>query len=177
MSSFDFKRENCVRTFIFDSVEMQQDDSDWREVATVADSLAYTIKNLTHDVKYKFRVRAENVHGYSEPSHPTEEIVIKQPSDESIPVPEVPQVRAGGDFRARFEVLEELGKGRFGIVHKVIERESGATLAAKIIKCIKAIDRKKVQDEIVIMESLQHPKLLQLSASFETQKEIVMVME
>lgn len=157
---------------------MQQDDSDWREVATVADSLAYTVKNLTHDVKYKFRVRAENVHGYSEPSQPTEAIVIEKKMPAAVETTaEVPQVRAGGDFRTRFEVLEELGKGRFGIVHKVIERDSGATLAAKIIKCIKAIDRKKVQDEIVIMRSLQHPKLLQLSASFETQKEIVMVME
>jgi serine/threonine protein kinase len=157
---------------------MQENESEWKEVATVADSLAYTVKNLTQGPKYRFRVRAENVHGYSEPSQPTDEIILTKPLEESNEkIVEVPQVKSGGDFRTRFEILEELGKGRFGVVHKVIEKESGATLAAKIIKCIKAIDRKKVQDEIKIMESLQHPKLLQLSASFETQKEIIMVME
>lgn len=156
---------------------MQQNGGEWNEVATVADSLAYTVENLTHAVRYKFRVRAENVHGYSEPSQPTDEIILSSPHEQQIEASEVPQVKSGGDFRERFEILEELGKGRFGVVHKVIEKESGATLAAKIIKCIKAIDRKKVQDEIKIMKSLQHPKILQLSASFETQKEIIMVME
>lgn len=158
---------------------MQQDDDEWKEVATVADSLAYTVKNLTHDIKYRFRVRAENVHGYSEPSQSTDDIFLtKQIDRENFErADNVPQIKSGGDFRARFDIFEELGKGRFGVVHKVIEKESGVTLAAKIIKCIKAIDRKKVQEEIEIMKSLQHPKLLQLSASFETQKEIIMVME
>jgi serine/threonine protein kinase len=164
---------------------MQQNDGEWREVATVADSLAFTVKNLTPDVKYKFRVRAQNVHGNSPPSKSTGEISLVKPIDvseeeqeceESFPQ-ETPYVKAGGDFKARFEIMEELGKGRFGTVHRVTERETGLILAAKIIKCIKAMDRKKVQDEIKIMKSLQHPKLLQLSASFETQKEIIMVME
>lgn len=74
-------------------------------------------------------------------------------------------------------MLEELGKGRFGVVHRVIERDTEQTLAAKIIKCIKAKDRVKVQEEISIMKSLKHAKLLQLAASFESAREIVMVME
>lgn len=156
---------------------MEQDGGDWMEVAAVADTLAYTVKNLTHGVKYRFRVRAENVHGYSEPSRSTDEIILDKSNDDSDEVLKVPQIRSGGDFRTRFETLEELGKGRFGIVYKVVEKDSGAVLAAKIIKCIKAVDRKKVQEEINIMKALQHPKLLQLSASFETQKEIIMVME
>lgn len=161
-----------------DSLEMQQQGGDWTEVATVADSLAYTVKNLMQNVTYKFRVRAENVHGYSQPSQPTQAIILAPPFvEDKKESTEVPLIKSGGDFRTRFDTLEELGKGRFGVVHKVVEKESGAILAAKIIKCIKAIDRKKVQDEINIMKSLQHPKLLQLSASFETQKEIIMLME
>lgn len=156
---------------------MQQDGGEWTEVAAVADTLAYTVKNLTHGVNYRFRVRAENVHGYSEPSLPTNEITLDKLSDQSDEVLQVPQIRSGGDFRTRFDTLKELGKGRFGIVYKVVEKDSGVIMAAKIIKCIKAVDRKKVQEEIKIMESLQHPKLLQLSASFEAQKEIIMVME
>ena len=161
---------------------MQQDDGEWREVAIVADSLAYTVKNLVHDVKYRFRVRAQNIHGLSAPSKSTEEIILVKPIDLECEKADgtnssVPQIKTGGDFKTRFDILEELGKGRFGTVHRVMERETHLILAAKIIKCIKAMDRKKVQDEIKIMKSLQHPKLLQLSASFESQKEIIMVME
>lgn len=159
---------------------MQQDEDEWVEVATIVDSLAYTVKNLIHDIKYKFRVRAKNVHGKSLPSKSTEEIILEKPVEEEGEedvTTVIPEVKPGGDFKTRFEMMEELGKGRFGTVHRVSERETGLILAAKIIKCIKAIDRKKVQDEIKIMKSLQHPKLLQLSASFETQKEIIMVME
>jgi len=160
---------------------MQQDGGDWKEVATVADSLAYTVKNLSQGIKYKFRVRAENVHGFSVPSKSTDEIVLSKPIDDDdeneTRSTTIPQIKSGGDFRTRFETGEELGKGRFGVVYKVTERETGVVLAAKIIKCIKALDRRKVQDEITIMKCLQHPKLLQLSASFELPKEIIMVME
>lgn len=167
---------------------MQQDDGEWKEVATVEDSLAYTVKHLVQDVKYRFRVRAKNIHGSSPASKSTGEIVLVKPMDMNVEDVEreeeedvyshaVPHVKSGGDFKTRFDMLEELGKGRFGTVHRVMERETGLILAAKIIKCIKAMDRKKVQDEIKIMKSLQHPKLLQLSASFESQKEIIMVME
>lgn len=74
-------------------------------------------------------------------------------------------------------MLDELGKGRFGIVHKVQEIATGRVLAAKVIKCLKAKDKVKVQEEITIMNQLKHPKLLQLAACFETPKEIIMVME
>lgn len=87
-------------------------------------------------------------------------------------------IKAGGDFKDRFDILEELGKGRFGVVYKVQEKEEAKRIcAAKIIKCIKSRDRVKVQEEISIMKSLKHPKLLQLAASFESSREIVMVME
>lgn len=87
------------------------------------------------------------------------------------------EVSSDGDFKSRFQVLEELGKGRFGVVYRVQETDTGRVLAAKIIKCLKAKDRTKVQEEIAIMRQLKHPKLLQLAASFEAAKEIVMVME
>lgn len=86
-------------------------------------------------------------------------------------------LKSGGDFKSRFEVVDELGKGRFGVVYKVIEKETRHTLAAKIVKCIKTIDKQKVHEEIAIMRKLKHPKLLQLAATFENPKEIIMVME
>lgn len=60
---------------------MQQDDKEWMEIASVVDSLAYTVKNLSFDTTYRFRVRAENVHGLSEPSESSDDVVLEQPSE------------------------------------------------------------------------------------------------
>ncbi|XP_033149170.1 myosin light chain kinase, smooth muscle isoform X4 [Drosophila busckii] len=159
-----------------------KDNAKWQEVAHVVDSLAYTIKDLQAQLQYRFRVRAENIHGRSAASQVSELVQLLPRSettvDSSSRNTDVVSVQAGGDFKARFEIIEELGKGRFGIVYKVQERaQPQQQLAAKVIKCIKASDRQKVLEEICIMRSLQHPKLLQLAASFESPREIVMVME
>lgn len=81
------------------------------------------------------------------------------------------------DFDERFNVQEELGKGRFGTVHKVVERSSGTRYAAKRVKCIRHSDRARVEDEIAMMNDLQHPRLLQLAAAFHCGKQIIMLLE
>lgn len=97
--------------------------------------------------------------------------------DQSEFEPRIVTLEPGSDFNARYEVLEELGKGRFGIVYKVQEKTTAQKLAAKFIKCRTAKDKTKVQDEIDIMNLLRHPKLLQLAASFDKPKEMIMVTE
>ncbi|XP_065370324.1 muscle M-line assembly protein unc-89 isoform X7 [Calliphora vicina] len=175
----------CMITgFIIEMQELLSADSNenvaaWLEIASVVDSLAYTVKDLKPLCTYRFRVRAENVHGRSEPSLPSDRVhVTEEIEDLNEDFHKSISIKAGGDFKSRFEVLEELGKGRFGVVYKVQEKEEPKRIcAAKIIKCIKSRDRVKVQEEISIMKSLKHPKLLQLAASFESSREIVMVME
>lgn len=140
------------------SLEVQENDGDWMEYATIVDSLAYTIKNLKTGSQYRFRVRAKNIHGCSASSLCSEVVTIDANNVQS-PAHEVTTilrsmsetihgsemtVRQGGDFRSRFILEEELGKGRFGVVRRVIERETDQVLAAKIVKCIKAKDKLKV---------------------------------
>ncbi|XP_055839411.1 myosin light chain kinase, smooth muscle-like isoform X1 [Episyrphus balteatus] len=159
-------------------IEMQEENNgEWKEIATVVDSLAYTVKNLTPESAYRFRVRAENIHGRSEPSLASDRVEIAGQEVANEDFQKTISIKSGGDFKHRFEIIEELGKGRFGVVYKVQEKDTSQILAAKVIKCIKSIDRQKVKEEISIMQSLQHPKLLQLAASFESPREIVMVME
>ncbi|XP_050743273.1 titin isoform X48 [Drosophila biarmipes] len=176
----------CMITgFIIEMQTLGEDcDADnWQQVTRVVDTLAYTVKNLQPQRQYRFRIRAENIHGRSEPGQASELVQItgkpqRSTADASDLFGQSVSVQSGGDFKSRFEIIEELGKGRFGIVYKVQERgQPEQLLAAKVIKCIKAHDRQKVLEEISIMRSLQHPKLLQLAASFESPREIVMVME
>lgn len=142
------------------SLEMQENDNEWLEYATIVDSLAYTIKDLKVGSCYRFRVRAKNIHGCSSASLCSEIVTINMTNDLNTVKNKTASilrtmsetnydnemtVRAGGDFRSRFILEEELGKGRFGVVHRVVERETGHVLAAKIVKCIKAKDKLKVR--------------------------------
>lgn len=146
-------------SFFFYRLQIQENDYDWKDYAFIEDSLAYTVKDLNPSSTYRFRVLAENIHGRSQPSVCSEDIRIEAPKngnletdgntmskelhDNDVSNAEI-FVKSGGDYKTRFEIQEELGKGRFGIVHKVIEIETGQTLAAKTVKCIKSADKLKV---------------------------------
>ncbi|XP_069765953.1 myosin light chain kinase 3 isoform X2 [Narcine bancroftii] len=72
---------------------------------------------------------------------------------------------------------EVLGGGRFGQVHKCIEKSTGLTLAAKIIKTRAAKQKEEVKNEIQVMNQLNHTNLIQLYDAFETKNDIILIME
>ncbi|XP_066533931.1 myosin light chain kinase family member 4 [Hoplias malabaricus] len=72
---------------------------------------------------------------------------------------------------------EVLGGGRFGMVHKCLEKSSGLTLAAKIIKARSQKEKEVVKSEIEVMNQLNHANLIQLYAAYESRHEITLVME
>uniref|UniRef100_A0A182QC83 Myosin light chain kinase, smooth muscle n=1 Tax=Anopheles farauti TaxID=69004 RepID=A0A182QC83_9DIPT len=206
-------------------IEMEQnDDQHWTCVKRVPNSFSCTMDSLQQDGSYRFRIRAENVHGTSHPTPASELITLTESmrtngtadvrasrsvatptssgasfcsdgngelscwtdgadqegnqQQQPVALPPV-AISSGGDFDEQFEVVKEVGKGRFGVVYKVIARqgETGAVLAAKKVKCIRMKDKERVWQETAIMESLEHPKLLRLFATFELPKEIIMVVE
>ena len=60
------------------SAKDKDDDAPWLELASVVDTLAYTVKNLKPSCTYRFRVRAENVHGRSEAGLPSDHVYINE---------------------------------------------------------------------------------------------------
>ena len=86
-------------------------------------------------------------------------------------------IEKGEVFKQQYEIFEELGRGRFGVVFKVEDKSSGEKFAAKFIRCRKSEEKVKVRDEIEIMNSLAHSKLLQLASAYENPREMIMVME
>ncbi|XP_071792535.1 protein Obscurin-like isoform X2 [Asterias amurensis] len=166
------------------------DDNKWQPLTSTTHT-SHVITDLQPEVEYVFRVSAENVHGISEPS---------QVSDPVLTVDEAPRVKeekhsgesdddsdefiVHGDVTIRtdkevgdlYNIKEQVGKGRFGVVYRCIEKATGKTFAAKFIKT-KPSDRESVRSEIRIMNELHHPKLLQCVDAFEVPKQIIMVME
>ncbi|WP_411024712.1 protein kinase domain-containing protein, partial [Salmonella sp. s55962] len=75
-----------------------------------------------------------------------------------------------------YEILEELGRGAFGIFHRAKEKTTGLERAAKFIT-IKAGMWEEVRNEIKIMCMLSHKRLIALYDAYETQRDVNMAME
>lgn len=162
----------------------------WTTLVKGCHSTSYKTQNLECGSQYQFRVRAVNIHGTSDPTKPSEPVTVQEQAkqktkddtddyDEKFPPFELKNVsiEPGDTFNEEYDIQEELGRGRFGVVYKVKHRKSGQSRAAKVIKCIKATEKQGVRDEIALMNSLRHPRLLQIAGAFERKRDIVVVLE
>ncbi|XP_014247595.1 myosin light chain kinase, smooth muscle-like isoform X3 [Cimex lectularius] len=157
------------------SLEVSGEDNIWSTVAEKCHSLSHTVYNLEKNKAFKFRVRSHNIHGPSEPSLESQAVSlidIKKPD-----FWKAVQFEDGSSFLEKYCRLEELGKGRYGTVHRIKEHNRGLEYAAKTVRCIKKEDRDKAAQEVDIMNCLRHPKLLQLIAAYSNPREIILVLE
>lgn len=76
-----------------------------------------------------------------------------------------------------YTMQDELGRGKFGIVKKCVDKATGREYAAKYIVCNRKAARDEVLHEIEVMNELNHKRLLRLKAAFDLGKEMVLVME
>ncbi|KAK2709051.1 hypothetical protein QYM36_014620 [Artemia franciscana] len=165
----------------------------WSTVAR-CNSTSYKVTDLRPRNFYQFRVKAVNKHGEGDPSLETDLVCLEQgpPQRKISTISVISEEEYDGDcpfsyrfvtcepgmfFAERYSIHDELGKGRFGVVHRAYNLDLGQPRAAKIVRCIKHSDKDKVKEEINIMNRLQHKKLLQLESAFEFQKEIILVTE
>lgn len=79
-------------------------------------------------------------------------------------------------FSTKYEAFEVLGKGKFGVVKRCKDKETGAILAAKYIQKT-GESKKETLREIQMMNKLHHKRLIQLYDAYENRKEMVLVME
>lgn len=70
-----------------------------------------------------------------------------------------------------------VSRGKFGQVFKLVEKATKKVWAGKFIKAYSAKEKENVRQEIGIMNSLHHPKLVQCVDAFEGKSDIVMVLE
>ncbi|XP_061183482.1 myosin light chain kinase 3-like, partial [Saccostrea echinata] len=76
-----------------------------------------------------------------------------------------------------YDILEELGRGAFGVVHQCVEKDSGRKYLAKFINTPYPVAKATVKNEIRIMSQLHHPKILQIKEAFEDHKEMILILE
>ncbi|KAK2868715.1 hypothetical protein Q7C36_000586 [Tachysurus vachellii] len=82
-----------------------------------------------------------------------------------------------------YELGEILGSGHFGEVRELRERSCGTCWAGKFVKLRRSVssrlgmERKSVEQEVEILQSLQHINIMALRDVFESRAEIVLVVE
>ncbi|XP_016968146.1 myosin light chain kinase, smooth muscle [Drosophila biarmipes] len=81
------------------------------------------------------------------------------------------------DAHKLYDVLGEVGRGKFGTVYKCRDKANGLQLAAKFVPIPKREDKRNVEREVEIMNSLQHHLIIQLYAAYEYQKMMCVVLE
>ncbi|KAG8178585.1 hypothetical protein JTE90_021005 [Oedothorax gibbosus] len=87
-------------------------------------------------------------------------------------------VKKGKDVKSEYNLNQELGRGKFGTVHRCTEKTTGKVFAAKFITTPKQQDRLDVEREVEIMTILQHPRLLQLYDAFDDgKKSMTLILE
>jgi len=77
----------------------------------------------------------------------------------------------------KYDILEEIGTGAFGVVHRCRERKSGHIFAAKFIPTNHPLEKSLIKKEIDVMNHLHHPKLVHLHDAFEDDDEMVLIYE
>ncbi|XP_032652926.1 myosin light chain kinase, smooth muscle isoform X2 [Chelonoidis abingdonii] len=165
-------------------------DNKWTDLTTCR-STSYNVKSLLADGEYKFRVRAANVYGISEPSQESEVVKVgekqEEPKDEA-ELSDDEEKETEVDYRTVtintqqkvaefYDIEERLGSGKFGQVFKLVEKKTGKVWAGKFFKAYSAKDKENIRQEISIMNCLHHPKLVQCVDAFEEKANIVMVLE
>uniref|UniRef100_A0A803XWE3 Myosin light chain kinase, smooth muscle n=1 Tax=Meleagris gallopavo TaxID=9103 RepID=A0A803XWE3_MELGA len=167
-------------------------DNKWTDLTTCR-STSFNVQDLQVDREYKFRVRAANVYGISEPSQESEVVKVGEKQEEELKEEEAELSDDEGketevNYRTVtinteqkvsdvYNIEERLGSGKFGQVFRLVEKKTGKVWAGKFFKAYSAKEKENIRDEISIMNCLHHPKLVQCVDAFEEKANIVMVLE
>uniref|UniRef100_A0A8C3RA48 Myosin light chain kinase, smooth muscle n=1 Tax=Cyanoderma ruficeps TaxID=181631 RepID=A0A8C3RA48_9PASS len=166
-------------------------DKEWTDLTTCR-STSFNVQDLQADREYKFRVRAANVYGISEPSQESELVKVgekqEEPKEDEAELSDDEGKETEVEYRTVtinteqkvsdvYNIEERLGSGKFGQVFRLVEKKNGKVWAGKFFKAYSAKEKENIREEISIMNCLHHPKLVQCVDAFEEKANIVMVLE
>lgn len=81
------------------------------------------------------------------------------------------------DIKSEYTFVEELGKGTFGKVFKAIHKESGLERAIKVIIKPNITEYATFITELGILKNLDHPNIVNIIETFETENLCFLVLE
>ncbi|XP_019949701.2 myosin light chain kinase, smooth muscle isoform X1 [Paralichthys olivaceus] len=157
---------------------------DWTKLTAQCRSTSYRVSaGLPPGEQYCFRVRAYNAVGVSEPGPVSPVVKMEQEDSDKLQEEEALQaytcvsIDSSHKVTDHYVLQEKLGMGKFGLVFKLTDKETGRVCAGKFYKGRRAKEREAARKEIELMNYLHHPKLVHCLAAYDHKPEMVMVME
>ena len=83
------------------------------------------------------------------------------------------------NINEKYDIQEQIGKGKFAIVYKGIHKSTGRTVAIKILnkQDMTTIDLELVKTEMDVLKICQHPYIIKLYDIHENEENIYLIME
>ncbi|KAM9426024.1 myosin light chain kinase, smooth muscle-like isoform 2-T2 [Pholidichthys leucotaenia] len=151
----------------------------WTQLESRCKNTSYHVRSgLQPQGQYRFRVRAYNSAGISEPSQESESVKMattKEKKETESYVTVTPDTKH--NVKDHYNVLEKLGVGKFGQVFLLTHKETGQEYAGKFYRARTSKERAAARKEVEIMNKLHHPKIVTCVAAYDTRAEMAMVME
>uniref|UniRef100_A0A668AX05 Protein kinase domain-containing protein n=1 Tax=Myripristis murdjan TaxID=586833 RepID=A0A668AX05_9TELE len=164
-------------------IEVRQEGLDkpgnWTEVTSRCKNTSYKVRSGLEPLgEYRFRVRACNSAGVSEPSEESDSVKMATAKQKEEPQSYVTvTIDTTHKVKDHYSVHEKLGVGKFGQVFRLSHKETGQVCAGKFYRARSKKEKVAARNEIELMNCLHHPKLVQCLAAYDTPSEIVMVLE
>ncbi|KAF7204301.1 myosin light chain kinase, smooth muscle isoform X2 [Nothobranchius furzeri] len=164
-------------------VEVSQEGSDksgsWTAIGRSKNTSYHICSGLEALKQYRFRVKAYNSAGTSEPSQ--ESVCVRMATSREKKEESEPYVMVTIDTKHKvndhYNVHEKLGVGKFGQVFRMTHKITGQECAGKFYRARVSKDKAAARKEMQIMNKLHHPKLVRCLAAYDTRSEMALIME
>ncbi|KAL3855028.1 hypothetical protein ACJMK2_014258 [Sinanodonta woodiana] len=147
----------------------------WLSAIPYVPNTSQVLGDLMPGVTYQFRVFANNTIGRSHPSLSSDYVCIPTESELS-EREDASYAIWKTTFDNDFSEMEELGRGRFAVVKRCIQKCSGQVLAAKLISS-SLQSKEAVETEFNTLQSLQHINLVRVFDLYETSNSLIIIMQ
>ncbi|XP_035392161.1 kalirin isoform X1 [Electrophorus electricus] len=162
---------NCAITSY--TVEYRQEDSlVWQQSVVSTADVCVKIEDLIPGGHYQFRVRASNPWGTSAPSEPSNMVTL--PS--CVSTYDGTGIQWKDNFESLFTEICEIGRGRFSVVRKCLQKACKKEVAAKFVNK-KMQKKEQVAHEADLLKHVQNPQLVALADTYESPTAYILVLE
>uniref|UniRef100_A0A8C7U1X6 non-specific serine/threonine protein kinase n=1 Tax=Oncorhynchus mykiss TaxID=8022 RepID=A0A8C7U1X6_ONCMY len=153
------------------TVEYRQEDSlVWQQSVVSTVDVCVKIEDLIPGGHYQFRVSASNPWGISPPSEPSNMVTLPTSTYDGT------GIQWKGNFESSFTEMCEIGRGRFSVVRKCLNKASKKEVAVKYV-AKKMQKKEQVAHEADILCHVQHPQLVALTDTYESPTSLMLVFE
>ncbi|XP_043986931.1 kalirin isoform X4 [Gambusia affinis] len=154
------------------AVEYRQEDSFlWQQAASCREECVQ-IEDLIPGGHYQFRVRASNRWGVGPPSQPSNMVTLGSCTSGC----DGTGIHWKENFESVFTEISEIGRGRFSVVRKCLNKSTKKEVAVKFVNK-KMQKKEQVAHEADILRHVQNHQLVVLLDTYESPTSLMLILE